>query len=116
MAVVSTSRMGVTTSKEMKKSTHNKRDWALKDTPSPILQETRLKLDDRSDFFDYPQMIAEQLATNKVTVQWIGESKNPIEIFTSCDQDVTVGNLIDVLHEMEQPEVAKVLEDWVADP
>ena len=106
--------MGVTTSKEMKKSTHNKRDTALKDTPSPILNEARFKLDDVSHFFDYPQMIAEQLATNKDTIEWIGE--NPTEIFTSCDRDVKVGRLIDVLHEMELPQVAKVLEDWVAEP
>ena len=100
----------------MKKSTLNKRDWALKDTPLPILNETRLKLDDASQFFDYPQMLAEQLATGKETIEWIGESKHPTEIFTCCHRDVKVGRLIDVLHEMEQPQVAKVLEDWVTDP
>ena len=108
--------MGVTTSKEMKKSALNKREWALKDTPSPILYKTRLKLDNVSHFFDYPQMLEEQLATNKDTIEWIGASNNPTEIFTSCHRDVKVGRLIDVLHQMEQPEVAKVLEDWVADP
>lgn len=105
--------MGATTNKEMKKS---KRDWAVKDTPPPILNKTRLKLDAASQFLDYPQMLAEQLATGKETIEWIGESKNPTEIFTCCHRDVKVGRLIDVLHEMEQPEVAKVLEDWVAEP
>ena len=102
----------------MKKSTLNKRDWALKETPNPILNETRLKLDDASQIFDYPQMLAEQLATGKETIEWIGESKNPSEIFTCCHRDVKVGRLIciDVLHEMELPQVAKMLEDWVAEP
>ena len=81
----------------MKKS---KRDWAVKDTPPPILNKTRLKLDDVSQFFDYPQMLAEQLGRDKSTLEWIGESKNPTEMFTSCHRDVKVGRLIDVLHEM----------------
>ena len=106
--------MGVNMTKEMKKSTLNKRDWALKNTPNPILNETRLKLDDASQLFDYPQMLAEQLGRDKSTLEWIGESKNPTEMFTSAHQDVKVGRLIDVLHEMELPQVAKVLEDWVA--
>ena len=104
--------MGVTMNKEMKKS---KRDWAVKDTPPPILNKTRLKLDDVSQFFDYPQMLEEQLGRDKSTLEWIGESKNPTEMFTSAHQDVKVGRLIDVLHEMELPQVAKVLEDWVAE-
>ena len=105
--------MGVTMTKEMKKS---KRDWALKDTPSPILYKTRLKLDDMSHFFDYPQILAEQLGRDKSTLEWIGESKNPTEMFTSAHQDITVGCCIDKLHEMELPQVAKVLQDWAAEP
>ena len=108
--------MGVNMTKEMKKSTLNKRDCALKDTPYPILNETRLKLDDASHFFDYPQMLEEQLGRGKTTLQWMDESKNPTDLFTSCKPDVTVGWLIDRLHEMELPQAAKVLEDWVSKP
>ena len=105
--------MGATMTKEMKKS---KRDWAVKDTPPPILNKTRLKLDDASHFFDYPQMLEEQLGRGKTTLQWMDESKNSIDLFTSCKPDVTVGWLIDRLHEMELPQAAKVLEDWVSKP
>ena len=100
----------------MKESTLNKRDWAVKDSPFPVLDKTRLKLNSVSHFFDYPQMLAEQLGTDKDTIEWIGESKNPTEIFTSCQRGAKVGRLIEILHEMEQPEVAKVLEDWVTEP
>ena len=108
--------MGVNMTKEMKKSTLNKRDWVLKDTPNPILNETRLKVDDASHICDYAQMLEEQLGRGKTTLQWMDESKNPTDLFTSCKPDVTVGLLIDRLHEMELPQAAKVLEDWVSKP
>ena len=100
----------------MKESTLNKRDRAVKDVPSPVLDKTCLKLNSVSQFFDYPQMLVEQLGTDKDTIEWIDESKNPTEIFTSCHRGAKVGRLIEILHEMEQPEVAKVLEDWVTEP
>ena len=105
--------MGATLTKEMKKS---KTDWAVKDTPPPILNKTRLKLDEASHTFDYAQMLEEQLGRGKSTLQWMDESKNPTDLFTSCKPDVTVGWLIDRLHEMELPQAAKVLEDWVSKP
>ncbi|XP_074606152.1 uncharacterized protein LOC141864663 [Acropora palmata] len=108
--------MAATTSKEMEKSTLSKRDWALKDTPYAVLNETCLELDDASQFFNHPQMLVEQLATGKDTIEWIGESKNLTEIFTSCYGDVKVGRFIDALHEMELPHLAKRLEDWVSKP
>ena len=61
-------------------------------------------------------MLAEQLGVDKDTIELIGESKNPTKIFTSCHRGAKVGRLIEILHEMGQPEVAKVLEDWVAEP
>ena len=108
--------MGTKMTKVMEESTLNKRDWALKDTPYPILNKTRLKLDDASNFFDYPQMLEEQLGRGKTTLEWMDESKNPTDLFTSCKPDVTVGWLIDRLHEMELPQAAKVLEDFVSTP
>ena len=108
--------MGATTPKEMEKSTLSKRDWALKDTPYAVLNETCLELDDASQLFNHPQMLVEQLATGKDTIEWIGERKNLTEMFTSCYGDVKVGRFIDVVHEMELPHVAKVLEDWVSKP
>ena len=100
----------------MKESTLYKRDWAVRDIPFPGLDKTSLKLNSVSHFFDYPQILAEQLGTGKDTIEWIDESKNPTEMFTSCHRGAKVGRLIEIIHEMEQPKVAKVLEDWVTEP
>ena len=61
--------------------------------------------------------MAEQLGTDRDTIEWTGQSKNPTyEIFTSCHQGAKVSRLIESLHEIERLHVAKVLEDWVAEP
>ena len=62
-------------------------------------------------------MVAEQLGTDKVTIEWIRQSENAThKIFTSCHRGAKVGRLIEILHEIKRPDVAKVLEDWVAKP
>ena len=62
-------------------------------------------------------MAAEQLGTDKDTIEWIGQGENPsYEIFTPCHRGAKVGILIEILHEIQRPDVAKVLEDWVAEP
>ena len=60
-------------------------------------------------------MVAEQLGTDRDTIECIGQSKNPtFELFTSCHRDAKVSRLIEILREIERPHVAKVLEDLVA--
>ena len=62
-------------------------------------------------------MVAEKLGTDRNPIEWIGQSENPTyKIFISCYRGTKVGRLIRILREIERPEVAKVLEDWVAEP
>ena len=101
----------------MEDSTLNKRDLAVKDLPFLVLKRICVKLNIRSQFFDDFRMVAEKLGTDRDIIQWIGQSENPTyKIFTSCHRGAKVGRLIEILHEIERPEVAKVLEDWVAEP
>ena len=103
--------------KELVKSTLNKRDWAVRCIPYRVLKQICTKLNIRSPFFDDFRMVAEQLGTDKDTIECIGQSENPTyKIFTSYHRDATVCRLIEILHEIERPDVAKVLEDWVAEP
>ena len=115
--VVSDSEMGPKITKVMAKSTLNKRDWAVRNLPYRVLKQICTKLNIRSQFFDDFRMVAEQLGTDKDTIECIGQGQNPTyEIFTSCHRDAKVGRLIEILHEIKRPDVAKVLEDWVAEP
>ena len=109
--------MGPKITKVMAKSTLNKRDWAVRYLPYHVLNQICTKLNIRSQFFDDFRMVAELLGTDKDTIECIGQSENPTyKIFTSCHRDVKVGRLIEILHEIKRPDVAKVLEDWVAEP
>ena len=109
--------MGALMSKVTKESTLNKRDWVVKDLPFPVLNKTCVPLNIMRPFFDDFRMVAEKLGTDKNTIEWIGQSKNPTnELFTSCHRGAKVGRLIEILYEIERPDVAKVLEDWVAEP
>ena len=97
-------------------STLNKRDMAVKDLPFTVLNKLCVPLNIISPFFDDFRMVAEMLGTDKDTIEWIGQSENPTyKIFTYCHRGAKVGRLIEILHEIQRPEVAKVLEDWVAD-
>ena len=117
IAVVSNSEMGAKMTKVMAKSTLNKRDWAVRYLPYHVLNQICTKLNIRSQFFDDFRMVAELLGTDKDTIECIGQSENPTyKIFTSCHRDAKVGRLIEILHEIKRPDVAKVLEDWVAEP
>ena len=89
--------------KVMAKSTLNKRDWAVRYLPYRVLKQICTKLNIRSQFFDDFRMVAEQLGTDKDTVECIGQSENPTYgIFTSCHRDAKVGRLIEILHEIER--------------
>ena len=99
----------------MEDSTLNKRDLAVKDLPFLVLKRICVLLNVISQFFDDFRIVAEKLGTDRDIIEWIGQSENPTyKIFTSCNQGVKVGRLIRILHEIERPQVAKVLEDWVA--
>ena len=109
--------MGARMTKVMKKSTLNKRDWAVKDMPFRVLVKICMKLNIISDRFDDFRMVAEELGSDKDTIEWIAQRENPTyKLFTSYHRDVKVGRLIEVLHKIKRKDAAKVLEDWVAEP
>ena len=102
---------------EMKDSTLNKKDWAVKDLPYLVYIMICVKLNIRSLLFNDFRMVAEKLGTNRDIIDWIGQGENPTHIiFSSCHPGAKVGRLIEILHEIDRAEVAKVLEDWVAEP
>ena len=116
IAAFSPSKVSAKMTKVMKESTLNRREWAVKDLPFPVLNKVCVKLNIKSEFFDDFRMVAEKLGTDRDDIEWIGQSENPTyKIFTSCHRDAKVGGLIEILHEIERPEVAKLLEDWVAE-
>ena len=109
--------MGSKMTKELVKSTLNKRDWPVRYLPYRVLNQICTKLNIRNQFFDDFRMVAEQLGMDKDSIECIGQSENPTyKIFTSCHRDATVCRLIEILHEIKRLDVAKVLEDWVAEP
>ena len=102
---------------EMEDSTLNKRDWAVKDLPYLVYRKICVTLNIERPLFDDFRMVAEKLGMDRDVIQWIAQGENPThQIFTSCHPGAKVGRLIEILHEIERPEVAKVLEDWVAEP
>ena len=102
--------------KVVEESTLNKRDRAVKDMPFRVLGEICMKLNIIRDLFDDFRMVAEELGSDKDTIEWIAQGDNPTyKLFTSCHRDVKVGRLIEILHEIKRKDVAKVLEDWVAE-
>ena len=109
--------MGAKMTKVMKKASLNKRDWAVKDMPFRVLDKICMKLNIISDRFDDFRMVAEELGSDRDTIEWIAQRENPTyKLFTSCHQDVKVGRLIEILHEIKRKDAAKVLEDWIAEP
>lgn len=94
-----------------------KRDWVVKDLPFSVMDKICKKLNIVSPFFDDFRMVAEKLGSDKDTIQCIGQRDNPTyQIFTFCHRDVKVGKLITILRNIERTDVAKVLEDWIAEP
>ena len=102
--------------KVMEESTLNKRDRAVKDMPFRVLAEICMKLNISRDRFDDFRMVAEELGSDKDTIEWIAQGGNPTyKLFTSCHREVKVGRLIEILHEIKRKDAAKVLEYWVAE-
>ena len=103
--------------KVMRKSTLNKRDCAVKDMLFRVLVKICMKLNIISDCFDDFRMVAEELGSDRDTIEWIAQRENPTyKLFTSYHREVKVGRLIEILHEIKRKDAAKVLEDWVAEP
>ena len=109
--------MGAKITKVMEKSILKKRDGAVKDMPFRVLVKICMKLNIISDRFDDFRMVAEELGSDRDTIEWIAQRENPTyKLFTSYHREVKVGRLIEVLHEIKRKDSAKVLEDWVAEP
>ena len=101
----------------MEDCTIGKRDLAVKDLPYLVYTKMCVKLNIESLLFNDFRMVAEKHGTDRDVIEWIGQGENPThKIFTCCHPGAKVGRLIEILHEIERPEVAKVLEDWVAEP
>ena len=95
----------------------DRRDCVVKELPFNVLNKICMKLNARSPFFDDFRMVAEKLGSDKDTIQSIGQRDNPTyEIFTFCHRDVKVGKLLTILQDIGRTDVAKVLEDWIAEP
>ena len=102
---------------EMEDCTLNKRDCAVKDLPYSLYIKICAQLNFKTLNFKDFRMVADKLRMDRDVIEWIGQGENPTDkIFTSFHRDATVGRLIQILQEIERPEVAKVLEDWVAEP
>ena len=109
--------MGDEMTKVMKKASLNKRDWAVKDMPFRVLVKICMKLNIISDRFDDFRMVAEELGSDKDSIEWLAQRENPTyKLFTSYHRDVKVTRLIEILHEIKRKDAAKVLEDWIAEP
>ena len=109
--------MGAKMTKVMEKSILKKRDGAVKDMPFRVLVKICMKLNIISDRFDDFRMVAEELGSDRDTIEWIGQRENPTyKLFTCYHREVKVGRLIEVLHEIKRKDAAKVLEDRVAEP
>ena len=64
--------------------------------------------------FDDFRMVAEQLGMDADTREFLGQQKNPTDVmFKDYQQNVTVGELIKILHQIERFDVAAVLEEWI---
>lgn len=101
----------------MEDCTLNKRDWAVKNLPYPVYIKICAQLNIKSLCFKDFRMVAEKLGMDRDVIEWIGQGENPTDqIFTSFHRGATVGRLIQILHEIERPDVAKVLEHWATEP
>ena len=54
----------------------SRRDWAVKYLPYRVLKQICTTLNIKNQFFDEFRMVAEQLGTDKDTIEWIRQSEN----------------------------------------
>ena len=74
-----------------------------------------LKLNIRRDIsFDDFRMLAEELGMDRDTTEYSGQQRNPTDfILSQYNPNVTVGELVKILHKIERLDVEAVLKDWI---
>lgn len=86
------------------------RELPLKEVYSKIC----VKLNIKRMFFDDFRMVAEELGMDRDTTEYVGQQKDPTDfIFSEYRRNVTVGELVKILHKIERLDVATVLEKWI---
>ena len=97
-------------------SKDDRRAMRVLDLPrKDIYSKICVKLDIRRDLnFDDFRMVAEELGMDRETTEYAGQQKNPTDfIFLEFYPNVTVGELVNILHKIERMDVAEVLEKWI---
>ena len=74
-----------------------------------------LKLNIRRDIsFDDFRMLAEELGMDRDATEYSGQQRNPTDfILSQYNPNVTVGELVKILHKIERLDVEAVLKDWI---
>ena len=83
------------------------------DLPKKVYSKICLKLNIKRDIsFDDYRMLAEELGMDRDTTEYSGQQINPTDfIFSEFYPNVTVSELVRILHEIERLDVAAVLKD-----
>ena len=59
-------------------------------------------------------MLAEELGMDRDTTEYSGQQRNPTDfILSQYNPNVTVGELVKILHKIERLDVEAVLKDWI---
>lgn len=87
----------------------------VRQIPFRIYSKICIKLNIRRDCsFDDFRMVAEELGLDRDTTELIGQQRNPTEtLFTKHYPNVTVLQLLNILHKIERSDVAAILEEWI---
>ena len=86
-------------------------DLPLKEVYSKICVKLNVK---RDTFFDDFRMLAEELGMDRDTTAYAGQQINPTAfIFSEYSPNLTVGELVKILHKIERLDIAAVLENWI---
>lgn len=83
--------------------------------PVEVYRKICMKLSvKRNITFDDFRMVAEMLALDRDTMEFLGQQSNPAEVmFSQFGRNLMVFQLIKILHDIERFDVAAVLEEWV---
>ena len=87
----------------------------MKELPYNIYSKICTKLSIRRDLtFEDFRLVAEKLDVEKDTIELIEQQKNPAHsLFKEFCPNVTVLQLINILHEIELLDVSAILEGWI---
>jgi len=85
------------------------------DMPKKVYSTVCLKLNIKRDMsFDDFRMLAEALGMDRDKTTYSGQQINPTDfIFSEYNPNVTVGELVTILHKIERFDVEAVLKDWI---